>query len=90
MNLHHWIDRKSEAATQKEDQNLFFKTDYRLMQVKYIGHSAILSTFIKLPFAIKTFVLSSFEWRLRTDFTVEWTQCVLKGACALIRSKLVI
>ena len=33
-------------------------------------HSAILSTFIKLPFAIKTFVLSIFEWILKTGFTV--------------------
>ena len=34
-------------------------------------HSAILSTFIKLPFAIKTFVLSIFEWPLKTGFTVK-------------------
>ena len=33
-------------------------------------HSAILSTFIKLPFVIKIFVLSSFEWPLKTGFTV--------------------
>ena len=30
-------------------------------------HSAILSTFIKLPFVIKSFVLSIFEWRLATE-----------------------
>ena len=35
-----------------------------------LEHSAILSTFIKLPFAIKTFVLSIFEWLLKTGFTV--------------------
>ena len=45
------------------------KTDYSLMEVKSIAnaarqhseilsHSAILSTFIKLPFAVKSFVLS--------------------------------
>ena len=34
-------------------------------------HSAILSIFIKLPFAIKTFVLSCFEWPLKTGFTVK-------------------
>ena len=34
-------------------------------------HSAILSTFIKLQFAFKTFVLSIFEWPLKTGFTVE-------------------
>ena len=33
-------------------------------------HSAILSTFIKLPFSIKTFVLSIFKWPLETGFTV--------------------
>ena len=33
-------------------------------------HSAILSTFIKLLLAFKTFVLSNFEWSLKTDFTV--------------------
>ena len=33
-------------------------------------HSAILSTFIKLPFVIKIFVLSIFEWPLKTGFTV--------------------
>ena len=33
-------------------------------------HSAILSTFIKLPFSIKTFVVSIFKWPLKTDFTV--------------------
>ena len=33
-------------------------------------HSAILSTFIKLPFFIKIFVLPFFEWLLKTYFTV--------------------
>ena len=33
-------------------------------------HSAILSTFIKLPFVIMVSVLSSFEWPLKTVFTV--------------------
>ena len=33
-------------------------------------HSAILSTIIKLPFVIKFFVLSIFEWPLQTGFTV--------------------
>ena len=46
------------------------------MQVKSIAecskgeHSAILSTFIKLPFVMKIFVLSIFEWSLKTGFTV--------------------
>ena len=33
-------------------------------------HSAILLTFIKLPFAIKTFLLSIFKWPLKTVLTV--------------------
>ena len=39
----------------------------RMLQVE---HSAILSTFIKLPFVIKIFVLSIFEWPFYTGFTV--------------------
>ena len=34
-------------------------------------HSAILLTFIKLPFVIIIFVLSIFEWPFKTGFTVE-------------------
>ena len=34
-------------------------------------HSAMLSAFIKLPFVIKIFVLSIFEWPLKTGFTVQ-------------------
>ena len=33
-------------------------------------HSAIHLTFIKLPFVIKIFVLSNFEWPYYTGFTV--------------------
>ena len=48
---------------------MVFKTDYRLMQVKSIAeHSAILLTFIKLPFVIMIFVLSIFEWPFYTGF----------------------
>ena len=35
-------------------------------------HSAILSTCIKLPFVIKVFVLSIFEWTLKTGFAVHF------------------
>ena len=33
-------------------------------------HSAMLLTFMKLPFVIKIFGLSIFEWPFYTDFTV--------------------
>ena len=36
-------------------------------------HSSILSTCIKLPFVIKIFVLSIFEWPFNTGFTVYQT-----------------
>ena len=35
-----------------------------------LEHSAILLTFIKLPFVIKIFVLSIFDWPFYTSFTV--------------------
>ena len=40
-------------------------------------HSAILLTFIKLPFVIKAFVISIFEWPLKTGFTVTVFFCSL-------------
>ena len=35
-----------------------------------VEHSAILSTFIKLPAVIKAFILSTFEWPFYTGFNV--------------------
>ena len=58
-----------------KDRKLVLKTNNCLIQVKSIAecsigeHSAILLTFIKLPFTNKIFVLSVFEWPLYTGFT---------------------
>ena len=41
-----------------------------MLQGEHGEHSAILSTFIKLPFVIKIFVLSIFEWPFNTGFIV--------------------
>ena len=41
-------------------------------------HSAILSTFIKLPFVIKFFVLSIFEWPFFTGVAVHCLTKLLK------------
>ena len=38
-------------------------------------HSAILSTFTKLPVVIKIFVLSIFEWLFYTGFTIDRGLC---------------
>ena len=62
-----------------------FKTNYRLMQVKSIaGAFAILSTFIKLPFVIKIFVLSIFEWPFYTGFTVVLSNFFLSIKCNIL------
>ena len=47
------------------------------MQNALRAHSAILLTFIKLPFVFKTFVLSIFECLLKTGFTVGHFQDLL-------------
>ena len=41
-----------------------------------LEHYAVPLTFIKLPFVIKIFVLSFFEWLLKTGFTVFWLENV--------------
>ena len=42
----------------------------KVLQNALREHSAILLTFIKVPFVFKTFVLSIIEWLLKTGFTV--------------------
>ena len=44
-------------------------------------HSAILLTFIKLPFVIKIFVLSIFEWLFYTGFTKYMLQDQILSVC---------
>ena len=46
-----------------------------------LEHSEILSTFIKLPFVIKIFVSSIFEWPLKTGFTVILFFCPVDRFC---------
>ena len=51
------------------------KCKSKLMQNALRGAlCAILSTFIKLPFVFKTFVLTVFEWPLNTSFTLHGSQ----------------
>ena len=57
----------------QKDRNLVFKTDYRRSKVLQNApgeHSAILLTYTKLPFVIKTLVLSIYKWPFYTGFTV--------------------
>ena len=48
-------------------------------------HSAIPSTFIKLPFLINISILSIFEWLLKTGFTVVYNRAVscAFGTCCI-------
>ena len=48
----------------------------RMLRMLQGEHSAILSIFIKLPFVIKIFVLSFFEWLFKTGFTVADIQII--------------
>ena len=65
----------SKKATLKKTKNGF---QYQLSlyagqnycRMLPLEHSAILLTFIKLPFVIKILVLSTLEWPIKTGFTV--------------------
>ena len=48
------------------------------MQIKSAEHSAILLICIKLPFLIKIFVLSIFEWPFYTGFTVMYNIIIIE------------
>ena len=49
---------------------LSFNAGQKYLQNATREQSAILSTFINVPFVFKPFVLSIFEWSLNTGFTV--------------------
>ena len=61
--------RKKKTKNGFQDR-LWLNAGQKYCRMLHGEHSAILSTFIKLPFAIKTFVLSIFEWPLKTGFSV--------------------
>ena len=69
-----------KGPLKKSTKNLFFNTNYSLMQVKSIAECSkrsILQYFrpsFSYHFSIKTFVLSIFKWPLKTGFT---PQCLL-------------
>ena len=50
----------------------------KVLQNAPVEHSAILLTCTKLPPVFKTYVLSIFEWPLKTSFTVF---CVSSSRC---------
>ena len=64
-----WALKKKTKKIGFQDQ-LSLNTGQIIAECSLLEHSAILSTFIKLPFVLKTFVLSFFKWPLKTGFTV--------------------
>ena len=64
-------DRLSLNAGQKVLQNAPLNAGQKYCRMLQGEHSAIVLTFIKVPFVIKTFVLSIFEWPFKTGFTVQ-------------------
>ena len=71
-------------ATLKKNKNgfqdqLLLNAGQKYCRMPQGEHSAILSTFIKLPVVIKICVLSIFEWLFYTGFTV---YCKIKGSFA--------
>ena len=61
-----------KTATLKKMENWFSLNDgQKYCRMLQREHSAILMTFIELPFVIQTFVLSIFEWPFYTSLTVQ-------------------
>ena len=54
----------------QKDRKFVFKTNYRLVIAPKGSILQYFMTFIKLPFVIKIFVLSIFEWPFYTGFIV--------------------
>ena len=74
MRLNNTTVKPVLSGHSKRRAKIGFQDRLRLMHVKTnaecsIEHSAKFSTFIKLPIVFKTFVLSNFEWPLKTGFT---------------------
>ena len=61
-----------------QDQ-LSLNTGLKYCRMIALEHSAILLTFIKLPFYIKIFVLSIFKWPFYTGFTVVFNLLFVHG-----------
>ena len=51
-------------------RQIIAKCKSKVLQNAPREHFAILSTFIKVPFVFKTFILSFFEWSLKAGITV--------------------
>ena len=69
--------RKTHRKTKNVFQDyLSFNAGQKYCRMLQGEHSAILLTFIKLPFVRKIIVLSIFQWPFYTDFTVLMSRSV--------------
>ena len=64
LNGHSQIDKKGFQ------DRLWLNAGQKYCRMLQREHSAILTTFIKLPFVVKIFLLSIFEWPFYTGITV--------------------
>ena len=64
------LSKRQKIAFQDQ---LLLNAGQRYFRMLQGEHSAIILTFIKLPFVIKIFILSIFEWPFYTGFTVVGT-----------------
>ena len=64
-----WLKWPLSKRPPKNQDQLPLNEDQKYCRMLQREHSAIILTFIKLPFVIKIFVLSNFEWPLKTGFT---------------------
>ena len=85
MYINCWLYSKNclKLPLKKEDQ-LSLNAGQKYCRMLQGEHSAILLTFIELPFVIKVFVLSFFEMLLKTCFTV-LTTCMYFLFCRVCR-----
>ena len=72
------------SSHSKRRSKVVFKTNYGLMKVKSIAE--ILSTFIKLSFVIKLFILSICGWPFYTGFTVlQINRIKIREECSTVK-----
>ena len=76
LTIYNTVKSVLSSHSEKDPKKMVFKTEYRLMQVKRIAEcskGSILQHFqpvLSEHLSFNTFVLSIFEWPLKTGFTV--------------------
>ena len=82
-NLYKMVTLKKTKKKDFQDQ-LSFNAGQKYCKMLQREHSAILCTFIKLPFVIKIFCFVYFEWPFYTGFTVVKIETLAVPSTAII------